>query len=167
MWLHGMGWLLPKAIEVVGLCVLRNGQHLHSGLLKPCRNHPLSLQRAHCFRQLLFTSPACPMHERGAGLGPPPQRHLPPTGLQLWPGHSLHLSLRLAWQCAYRPAAAHWPRDWSAHLRTWHMQPCPYQLFQWKTSPWTLACPVVFKPVQVCYHAISGHAVWTFELKER
>jgi hypothetical protein len=166
MWLHGVGWLLPMAVEVAMLYVVRNGLRHDASFLQPCKEAPLSLHPERCFRHLLFSQPPAPM-AGPASARAIAHRHHPPSGLQLWPGHSLHLHLRLPWSGAYRPAAAHWPRDWSAHLRTWHMIACPVQRFKWHASPWHLACPVVFTPVQVHYHAVSGHAEWTFELKER
>lgn len=148
------------------LYVVRCGVLHHGSFLKPCKDPPLALGLDRCFRHILLTGPPAPM-------GAPPcpwsiqQRHHPPSGLQLWPGHSLHFNLRVPWQSTYQPLPAHWPRAWSAHLLTWHMQHCPDQSFQWCTSPWTLASPAVFTPVQVRYQPISGHAEWTFELKER
>ncbi len=166
MWLHGVGWLLPVAVEVAMLYVVRSGTRPLGFFLEPCPEPPISLCPQRRFQHVLFTGPPARMG-RPACPTSIAQRHHPPTGVQLWPGHSLYLQLRLPWKCHYQPQAAHWPRDWSAHLRTWHLYPCNQQRFQWRASAWLLACPVVFRPVHVEYSARSGHAVWTFELKER
>ena len=166
MWLHGIGWLLPRAVEVGMLCVAHLGRRHHLRFLERCEEPPISLDAGHSFRHSLFSGTPSPVTGE-----PCPrtivERHHPPSGLQLWPGHSLLLQLRLPWPAHYQPRAVHWPRHWSAHLRTWHMHTCPHDQFQWRPSSWLLACPVVFKPVHVEYHPLSGHAVWTFELKER
>lgn len=166
MWLHGIGWLLHTAVEGAMLYVVRHGTRYHGSFLEPCPEPPLSLSHQRRFLHVLFSGPAARMG-RPACPKSIAQRHHPPSGLQLWPGHSLHLHLRLPWNNRYQPLAAHWPRHWSAHIRTWHMHRCPHQIFQWHTSPWTLASPTVFAPVRVQFHPVSGHAEWTFELKAR
>ena len=166
MWLHGIGWLLPTAIEIGMLYVVRSGTLHHASFLKICKEPPLALGRDRCFRHVLLSAGPSPMV---AGQYPRSTRgkHQPPTGLQLWPGHSLQLHLRVPWKSAYRPLPSHWPMKWSAHIRTWHLHHCPHKQFQWRTSPWRYAPPAVFGPTHVRYHTRSGHAEWTFELKER
>lgn len=166
MWLHGVGWFLPPVVEDAWLCAGRNGRLLCAAFLQPCAEPPLSLAQQPCFRHLLFGGPACPM-------GPSPTgrqvvaRHQPPSGVQLWPGQQLQFTLRLPWPMTYRPVACQWPRDWSAHLRTWHLHHCPQVGFRWLPGPWLLACPGSFAPHHVAYHHASQQAEWTFLLRER
>ncbi len=167
MWLHGVGWFLPLKMDNAWITVHRDAAFHTAGFLEPCRTPPLYLGDDRCFRQLLLVHDALPH-------GPPPttnqlaRRQLPPTGLALWPGHCLHLTLRVPWPAALPPTTSHWPLDrWTPYLSTWHMHACPTHTFLWKRSPWLPSSPIAFYPTKVHYHPVSGQAEWSFCLQER
>ena len=166
MWIHGLGWFLPVKMECPWATTQRDKEVQSLHMLQPCSAPPLHLGLDRRFQHLLLEQPALPH-------GPPPttyqvaQRHHPPTGLAIWPGHCLHLTLRVPWPKNLLPTIGHWPlHRWTPYLRTWHMLPCPQHTFIWRPGPWQHSSPKAFYPTKVYYHPISGHAVWSFCLKE-
>lgn len=166
MWLHAIGWHLPRTMELAWLGLCRQGRLLVAGMLEPWAQGPLYPDPDLHFLQLTLGQAAFPM-----GAAPTAKhlvaRGLPVSGVQVLPGHHLQLVLRLPWPATYRPAAAHWPMGhWITYLRTWHLQRCPRQYCHWWPGAWRPVPPFTLKPVQVTYSPTSQQAEWTFELYE-
>ncbi|MBL0128865.1 MAG: hypothetical protein IPP83_15725 [Flavobacteriales bacterium] len=167
MWLHGLGFLLPRNMTMVVATVWRHHHCLQAEWLEPTIDPPIYLGTDRCFRSATLGPVAQPI-----GRMPPAKhmvaRELPPTGTQLWSGHHMEFRLCCPWPSTFRPPAAQWPMDlWSPYLRTWHLHRCPKENIRWQPTPWYPACPALFTAVEAHYHRRYQQAEWVFRLVER
>jgi hypothetical protein len=164
MWMHGLGWLLPRDVVVSSCLVYRDGTLLCGGFLQPHPHPPFCLSPHRHFLHHPLCGP-WPLHR------PPTPAELvacerPADGLQLLPGHTLHLHLRMPWPKHLRLAPAQWPTDhWSLFVRYWQADPLPNSRWPWLPSPhWQPVPPIQNTPIAVRYHTPGQHAEWTFAL---
>ena len=167
MWMHGLGWTLPRDVVSAMCMVYRDGALLCGGFLEPHADPPFCLGQQRQFRHHTLCEP-WPLY-RMATPAEVAACERPPHGLQLLPGHRVHIHLRIPWPTTYRPAAAHWPRNhWTLYLRPWVAAHCRRHQPPWLPSPhWQPVPPDQNTPIAVRYHSSSHHAEWTFCLTVR
>jgi hypothetical protein len=164
MWVHGLGWTLPRNVVSSSCMVYRDGTLLCGGFLEPHADPAFCAGPQHHFRHHVLCGP-WPLY-RPATPAEVAACERPPHGLQLLPRHCLHVHLRMQWPSTYRPAAAHWPlNEWTLYLCPWVAASCRPARFPWLPSTyWHPVPPEQNIPIAVRYHTISQQAEWTFRL---
>lgn len=165
MWLHGLGWHLPL-VKAPALCLLERFQRTTcGGFLEPTKAPPLGLHQPETFVQHTVRSP-WPM--RPSTVHDVVNRHHPPTGIELWPGHPLHIRLVLHTTPTDRLKPADWPMaEQPLYLRRWVLEPCARHHARWlPEAHWLPASSLHWHTCSVQYHATARLAEWTFMLTE-